>query len=394
MISSQGGTRARWLQGAMLACLLAPVVAAARPAASPAPPTEQGRPPAAYAAPGELHDFRSKINNVDYRLTILLPPDYDENPGPHPVLYLLDGNWLAPFAGVVRHRLMLINYDIPGLIIVGVDYPGKTGRGEDYALLKGSPWPVPSERGIANFMKVMRDEVIPYIDATYRTDPKDRGIGGHSLGGFASTYALFHDTDLFRRYWLSSPSLPLNNAEALGYPAAYAATHKDMDVRVYSDVGEIEAREMRDLLTAVRVDTEKRGFAHLKWRQKTFMDQAHGATPLFALPEALLYLYGRNVVAVDARRLSALTGRYKLADGRTLVVESDGKRLLISGMHEPGTTGAPEQIALTAESPESFYANFLGYALRFPVGQTRPSRVTFTPGGFKLAPIEGSRLGK
>src|SRR3546814_9192839 len=34
--------------------------------------------------------FRSHLNGVDYRLTIILPPDYDQTKERYPVLYLLD----------------------------------------------------------------------------------------------------------------------------------------------------------------------------------------------------------------------------------------------------------------------------------------------------------------
>jgi len=53
----------------------------------------------------------------------------------------------------------------------------------------------------------MEAELIPYVDATYRTDRKDRGLLGHSYGGLFAIYAMLHQPDLFRRIVAASPSL-------------------------------------------------------------------------------------------------------------------------------------------------------------------------------------------
>jgi predicted alpha/beta superfamily hydrolase len=57
-------------------------------------------------------------------------------------------------------------------------------------------------------VSVLRDEIIPLVERSYRiTD--DRGIMGHSLGGLFAAYALFEAPDLFRRYGILSPSLSI-----------------------------------------------------------------------------------------------------------------------------------------------------------------------------------------
>jgi predicted alpha/beta superfamily hydrolase len=61
--------------------------------------------------------------------------------------------------------------------------------------------------GADRFLAFMRDELIPYMDATYRTDRTDRGLLGHSYGGLFAVYAMLHQPDLFSRIIAASPSL-------------------------------------------------------------------------------------------------------------------------------------------------------------------------------------------
>jgi uncharacterized protein len=346
--------------------------------------------PAQFTPDSQTKDLHSKITNVDYRLTVFLPRGYDKSSARYPVLYLMDGNWLAPFAEIVRHRLTLINQDIPGLILVGVDYPDKTGRGLDYATVGKADWVVPPERGVAHFMEVMRKEIIPYIDTTYRTDPSDRGIGGHSLGGLASTYALYHASDLFNKFWLSSPSLPWNHEAAMVFPAEYAVTHKDLKARVYADAGEIEAAEMHTTLTQLRDRTVAQHYPGLSWHLQIEAGHTHATTPIIALPGAMLYLYGRPVVAVDPKRLAELAGQYRRPDGNIVTLTADGHRLLISGVGGvAGPSPEPEAIVMTAQSPDQFYVNFIGVEARFPPGETHPTRMNLTyPDEGKEQPVQ------
>jgi predicted alpha/beta superfamily hydrolase len=73
--------------------------------------------------------------------------------------------------------------------VVGVGYPGNTEREFDYAPLSQFLWKMPPERGADNFMRAMKQDVIPFIERTYRADPAERGIGGIRWAGSS---ALMH----------------------------------------------------------------------------------------------------------------------------------------------------------------------------------------------------------
>jgi hypothetical protein len=53
------------------------------------------------------------------------------------------------------------------------------------------------------FLRVLREEIIPFVEERYHTSA-DRGLYGHSQGGLFVMYALFEAPDLFGRYAASS----------------------------------------------------------------------------------------------------------------------------------------------------------------------------------------------
>jgi hypothetical protein len=169
------------------------------------------------------HSIRSRINGREYQVSVAFPPDYSfrtEDTTRYRILYVLDGNDAFPLA-VQAHRLRRIGQlgaAWPDIIIVGIGYAVNRYaetmalRNEDYTPTVAPPQPecfafgrLP-RGGAPAFLRVLREEIIPFIDGRYRTTA-DRGIMGHSLGGLFAFYALFESPLLFQRYAALSPSL-------------------------------------------------------------------------------------------------------------------------------------------------------------------------------------------
>ena len=60
---------------------------------------------------------------------------------------------------------------------------------------------------IENFYQFLRTELIPKINSTYKTNPANNSILGHSLGGLFVFYCLFKNETLFKNYFALSPAL-------------------------------------------------------------------------------------------------------------------------------------------------------------------------------------------
>lgn len=211
----------------------------------------------AAVRPGRLEripDFHSDILGNTREVTVYLPAGYDEREDRrYPVLYMADGQNLFD-----AHRAY-----VPGnhwrlqeaadaaigertaapMIIVGVDHAGP-GRLDEYT-------PVRSEKHngggrAADYARFLLEELKPAIDARFRTDPEDSGVGGSSLGGLVSLYLALHHSDVFHRAAVMSPSVWWSDRAILGDADAYAGAPP----RMWLDIGGREGMEaLRDAQT-------------------------------------------------------------------------------------------------------------------------------------------------
>jgi enterochelin esterase-like enzyme len=122
-----------------------------------------------------------------YKIYIRLPEGYDpQHPEGYPVIYLLDGDWYfdgqgwrisgGGVAGIVSS--LGRGGRIPKAILVGIGYVEENQRGRDFL------W------RYEKFYAFLTEELIPFIDANYRTDlGSERTLVGHSDGGYFTLYS-------------------------------------------------------------------------------------------------------------------------------------------------------------------------------------------------------------
>lgn len=154
---------------------------------------------------------KSQILGKDVEYSIYLPPDYETSSRRYPVLYLLHGysddetGW-TQFGEVkaIADR-QLSKDEMTAMIIVMPD--------------AGISWYINSYDGKVMFEDFMIKELIPFIDATYRTrtDRQYRAVAGLSMGGHGTFILSMKHPDLF------STAAPLSaavwtDAEIMGMP--------------------------------------------------------------------------------------------------------------------------------------------------------------------------------
>src|SRR5512143_2970185 len=148
----------------------ASALAAAPPTASPIPlppptltlapaPTATITPLACLAQPGRVEQGSLPSNNPPQEFLIYLPPCYDQKTDQrYPVLYLLHGQmstddqWVRIGAANAADQLILSGGSIPFIIVFPDD----------------RYWNLPTGPG---FGRRLVEQIIPYIDANYRTLP-------------------------------------------------------------------------------------------------------------------------------------------------------------------------------------------------------------------------------
>ena len=181
---------------------------------------------ACLTKPGRVEE--SKLNSTDppQEFLIYLPPCYDEKTDQHyPVLYLLHGQtyrddqWIRLGAVDVIDKLILSGESIPFIIVFPDD----------------RYWNLPAGSGFGGRLV---NDLIPYVDLTYRTIPdrNHRAIGGMSRGaGWALQVGLVR-WDLFGTIGLHS--LAVLQKDASRIPTWLASIPASSRPRVFMDIGD------------------------------------------------------------------------------------------------------------------------------------------------------------
>jgi predicted alpha/beta superfamily hydrolase len=251
--------------------------------------------------------LRSAINGRPYRLHIALPEGYaDTDTTRYPVLYILDGNLSFPIA-TAAHRLLRIFGEVPEVIIVGVSYDAATfmdtfaSRWSDYTPSRDSASDAsfarqylaarPGEQlrsgGAAAFLRVLKQEVLPAVEARVRAT-SDRGLWGHSFGGLFALYVLFEEPGLFARYSINSPSLWWNQRESIAREAAYARTHVALPARVFLSIGDGEGPALFETFTST---VAGRGYRQLELQSHVFEGETHTSVVPATFSRSFRFLY-------------------------------------------------------------------------------------------------------
>jgi len=149
------------------------------------------------------HIYFSEYNNSMRRCFIYTPPGYDNDLNKrYPVLYLQHGGgenetgWSAQGrAGLIMDNLIAEGKAKPFIIVM--DNGNWRPRSGGAQRVEGQPWP---PQGWADdFMHTLTKEIIPMIDANYRTiaDQKNRAMAGLSMGGMQTRVITLANPDVF-----------------------------------------------------------------------------------------------------------------------------------------------------------------------------------------------------
>lgn len=149
---------------------------------------------------GKTKVIESKILGEKRTLWVQVPAGSAERK--YPVLYVLDGGVHLPAI------VAMLNLDeglLPKMIVVGI--ANNTHRNRDLTPHK-SPL-LPKSGGGKKFTNFITQELIPYIDQNYPTQPH-RTLVGHSLGGLFVINALLNHPKYFHNYIAIDPSFWFN----------------------------------------------------------------------------------------------------------------------------------------------------------------------------------------
>lgn len=146
--------------------------------------------------------FPSKSTGTSRRAFVYTPPGYEKNPSTrYPVLYLQHGWGEDETAWTNQGRANLI---MDNLIAEGKIKPFIIVM--TYGMTNEVKWGKIREFDIKHFQTVLVDELIPYVDNSFRTiaDQPHRAMAGLSMGGMETRMITMNKPDVFSHYALLS----------------------------------------------------------------------------------------------------------------------------------------------------------------------------------------------
>jgi predicted alpha/beta superfamily hydrolase len=226
--------------------------------------------------------IKSEILNEKRQLFISLPNRYDQTNTRYPVLYLLDGasHFLHATSAtdfLARNGLM------PQMIVVAIVNIDRT---RDFTPTHIANRPTSGEA--KKFLTFMHDELFPYIESKYRTQPY-RILFGHSLGGMFGIYTLFTQPDLYNAVIAVSPFLMYDSQYVLHKTNEELKKPYNFKRFLYITLGNeptytATLEQFKQLLN----DRKPGG---LIWDYKDMQEDNHNSVPLKSLYSGLEKLY-------------------------------------------------------------------------------------------------------
>jgi len=145
----------------------------------------------------------SSILNHDRDISVYLPPSYYSSNLNYPVLYILDGDYNFNYVSGILELQASISENIPEMILVGISGKGsETYKKNCKPNIEGI-----EDKGNADQVSsFIQEELIPYVNGTYRT-LNYKILAGHSIGGLFIINTALNKPSLFNNYIAISPAL-------------------------------------------------------------------------------------------------------------------------------------------------------------------------------------------
>ncbi|HTR80176.1 MAG TPA: alpha/beta hydrolase-fold protein [Bacteroidota bacterium] len=305
-------------------------------------------PPVEIAGTQSLH-FTSAIMGQEFDLYVNLPRDYQDTTKSVPVVYLLDGQWDFTLLNAIFGQQYYDGF-VPSVIVVGIAWGRKN---PDFDFLRArdlTPSVVPQSPQSGNapkFLQFLTTEVIPFIDAHYRTKKDDRTLIGSSLGGLFTLYTLFTTPEMFNRYVLTSPAIGWDKGVISSYEQKFAERKTHPHVKLFMADGGLESgagsfQKFADNLKGQNIEG-------LEMESRILEGMGHSGGKAEGFTRGLQYVFTRPSLTLDPAVLDQYTGTYQSNSDFKVKVERENDRLV--GVGPDGS-----KIPVFAESAEDFYA--------------------------------------
>ena len=219
---------------------------------------------------GKTISLPSTILNQDREFQIYLPEDYDTSKEKCPVIYVFDSQKYFLNAVAYQQNLRFVD-ETPGYIVVGI----KTKDNERSKLYNSES---------TTFSNYLEKELVPYIDKTYRTLPKERVFFGWQRAAAFGIEVLASKPNLFKGYFIASPTfLSTQRISNIGNMLDKTTS---LDNYLYFTLGDVEAWSLDNTNALAKVLKEKAA-KKMKWKYDLFTNENHYSTTIITMNNGL-----------------------------------------------------------------------------------------------------------
>ena len=228
---------------------------------------------------GERVTLHSAVLGEDRIVFVSTPASYDGQRR-YPVLYLTDGQFNFDDARSTVGFLSR-NTLIPEMIVVGIVNKDRTR--DLYATRADFKWgkriiPFPTSGNSDQFLEFIQKELIPWVDANYRTTAL-RLFAGHSAGGNFALHAMRTEPLLFQGIIAISPWLSWDDHRELRELESFlASTKTPVRALFLSYTGANDGPYMKGDIDALSAALRARNDPALRWAVSTYPDETHDST--------------------------------------------------------------------------------------------------------------------
>lgn len=238
----------------------------------------------------KTHDLYSSNVKDSFRILVGLPLNYNSADAiNYPVAYHLDG-------GDVEDHYIIRNFMtdelVPEVITVGIGYPkSENQRERDY------------RGGFDKFYAFLKDELVPFIDKHYKTNPKNRTLSGYSYGGlgcFQTLYKYGDDAEdmPFRGILAGSPTLwwsPFFGKNNFEREAGLYKQTKKLPINFYMSMGSAEGRSMVPNFKKMSEILKNRNYQNFNIETKLNKGLNHDSNKKVCYRDGYLWLLNQNL---------------------------------------------------------------------------------------------------
>lgn len=285
--------------------------------------------PFEYPYEVDVYDLPLASNGIKYRVYIRKPLRDPVEGEKSSTFYFLDALRLFVPSASMSYNYEYFNY-IPSAYYIGIGYtdeadgvPKEANRTRDYTpthfaptdnnhFLSSNPVEYEGSGGADAFLKVLKDEIIPFVESHYDVSNTDRVLIGNSKSGLVAVHTFLTQPGLFNRYIIVSPSIWWDDyfkTRAERYVMTQSTVlNKELfakETRIYFAVGENEERFglVTDLYVLVNALNNK-NIPNLK----IFLDVLEGEQHEGVFPSAFM----KGIVGVYAGDINRRTSSTRI----------------------------------------------------------------------------------